>query len=262
MRKFCYSFVFVMVISLGAGDTYALTQGQKSIGDIGAAVTWFDFGNFTNYFIQEDYDTGLYFLSMSNEFTDICESIVLDSKGENVLKPVGYNGFDSYAGSGQGETVINTDDNHYYVINSDGIKPINLDAYGEISDFSQGYATVILKSDSKKGVVDINGNLIFEDKEEKYKEFKYLGGGVFSAEISENNYDFMDKSGALLNQSHYNNDWLRDVSEDTLSVKKDSKYGFLDTSGKEIVPCIYDDAYSFSEGLAAVYRNGKGGLYR
>ncbi|MBK7505883.1 MAG: WG repeat-containing protein [Bacteroidetes bacterium] len=37
------------------------------------------------------------------------------------------------------------------------------------------------------------------------------------------------------------------------------KFGFLDNSGKEVIPLIYDDAFRFSEGLAIVEKNGKSG---
>jgi hypothetical protein len=37
------------------------------------------------------------------------------------------------------------------------------------------------------------------------------------------------------------------------------KYGFVDRTGKEIIPCIYDEIGSFSEGLAPVNLNGKWG---
>ena len=41
-------------------------------------------------------------------------------------------------------------------------------------------------------------------------------------------------------------------------MEKDGKYGFIDTTGKEVVPCQYDDAsWSFSEGLARVKKDGK-----
>ena len=117
-----------------------------------------------------------------------------------------------------------------------------------------------LKSDSKKGVIDKNGNLIFEDKEGKYQNFRFLGSGIFAAEIRENNYEFLDYTGNLLTKSPYTNEWLREVSEGTISVSRDGKYGFLDLSGSEIVPLIYDNVYFFSEGLAAVCKNGKWGF--
>ena len=39
-----------------------------------------------------------------------------------------------------------------------------------------------------------------------------------------------------------------------------SKYGFINTKGEEIVPCIYDDVENFSEGLAVVKRKEKYGF--
>ena len=42
-------------------------------------------------------------------------------------------------------------------------------------------------------------------------------------------------------------------------VKKDDKWGFINTKGKEVIPCIYTDAKSFSEGLAPVEKNGEWG---
>lgn len=36
--------------------------------------------------------------------------------------------------------------------------------------------------------------------------------------------------------------------------------GFIDKTGKQIVPCVYDRVRSFSEGLAGVHQNGKGGF--
>jgi hypothetical protein len=50
------------------------------------------------------------------------------------------------------------------------------------------------------------------------------------------------------------------VSEDTISVERDGKYGFLDLSGKEIIPLVYDNAYPFRGGLAAVSVGEKWGL--
>ncbi|MCX6253689.1 MAG: WG repeat-containing protein [Bacteroidia bacterium] len=43
-------------------------------------------------------------------------------------------------------------------------------------------------------------------------------------------------------------------------MKKDDKYGFVDVTGKVLVPIIYDDALSFSEGLAIVKKEDKYGF--
>ena len=38
----------------------------------------------------------------------------------------------------------------------------------------------------------------------------------------------------------------------------DGKWGFVDSTGKLAIPCKYDWAYSFSEGLAGVVLDGVG----
>ncbi len=45
-----------------------------------------------------------------------------------------------------------------------------------------------------------------------------------------------------------------DIKDKLVVVRKDEKYGFINTQGKVQIPLIYDGAKSFSEGLAVVYR--------
>ena len=47
--------------------------------------------------------------------------------------------------------------------------------------------------------------------------------------------------------------------EDLARVKSNDKYGYIDKTGKEVIPLKYDDADSFQEGLAQVKLNGKCG---
>lgn len=44
--------------------------------------------------------------------------------------------------------------------------------------------------------------------------------------------------------------------EGMLLVNLDKKWGFLDTKGKEVIPCMYEDATDFNEGYATVILNG------
>ena len=39
--------------------------------------------------------------------------------------------------------------------------------------------------------------------------------------------------------------------------KGNLKWGYIDTTGKEVIPLIYDDASDFSGGQAVVVKNGK-----
>ena len=46
-------------------------------------------------------------------------------------------------------------------------------------------------------------------------------------------------------------------SEGLATVKLNDKYGFIDKTGKEVIPIKYDYAEGFSEGLAQVKLNNK-----
>ena len=48
-----------------------------------------------------------------------------------------------------------------------------------------------------------------------------------------------------------------DFSEGLAPVRSNGKWGYIDTTGREVIPCIYDHAEKFKNGLAAV-GNGKG----
>jgi hypothetical protein len=54
-------------------------------------------------------------------------------------------------------------------------------------------------------------------------------------------------------------DNAKDFSEDLAAVERAGKWGYIDKTGKEVVPCVYDDAYAFHEGLAQVKQAGKWG---
>lgn len=43
-------------------------------------------------------------------------------------------------------------------------------------------------------------------------------------------------------------------------VEKDNKYGFVNKSGKEVVPCVYDSVFDFYNGIAFVEKDNKHGI--
>ncbi|MBQ2830318.1 MAG: WG repeat-containing protein, partial [Oscillospiraceae bacterium] len=53
---------------------------------------------------------------------------------------------------------------------------------------------------------------------------------------------------------------ISDIGDGLLPVAKGGKWGFIDTTGKLVIPCGYDSAKDFSEGLARVEKDGKWGL--
>jgi hypothetical protein len=71
-------------------------------------------------------------------------------------------------------------------------------------------------------------------------------------------WGFIDKTGKEIIPCKY--DKAKSFSEGLVAVQLNNKYGFIDYTGKEIIPCKYDDAGKFYEGLAAVELNDKWGF--
>lgn len=46
--------------------------------------------------------------------------------------------------------------------------------------------------------------------------------------------------------------WFRYYSDGRAVVKRDSLYGFVDRTGAEVIPCRYEKAYTFNDGIAMV----------
>ena len=54
-------------------------------------------------------------------------------------------------------------------------------------------------------------------------------------------------------------DYAGNFNEGFSAVKKDGKWGYINTKGEQIVECKFDDAYYFNEGFARVKKDGKWG---
>lgn len=66
---------------------------------------------------------------------------------------------------------------------------------------------------------------------------------------------FIDKAGKVVIPAEY--DGAEDFSEGFAAVQKNGKWGFIDKTGKEITPLQYSDTGNFCEGMAAVVKSGK-----
>ena len=71
-------------------------------------------------------------------------------------------------------------------------------------------------------------------------------------------FGFVDKTGKEIVPPKY--DDIHEFSEGLAKVQIDGKRGFINTEGKEVVELKYDKAWKFSEGLAKVKANGKFGF--
>lgn len=162
--------------------------------------------------------------------------------------------------------------------------------YDEIAGFVGMYSRVEI--DNMVGLIDIDGNEIapcvyesitipedgyfvvlyyFPEEETTTYEYFYLDGtptgwkfehargfhDSYAMVISKGKEYLLDTTGKLHSIKPYELTYGDGFSEGRLLVRKDGRYGYLDTSLELAIPCIYDDADAyFGDGIAEVRKNG------
>ena len=148
------------------------------------------------------------------------------------------------------------------------VKPTYEDAW----PFQDGLAWVETEKMRFWALVDREGNII-KDNVEAVKIFPYTKEGLALAWFSKrkgkrrekNILDFiMADRGSFLNKSGdiiapiY--DWANFFSSGLASVRKNDRYGFIDTEGKLVIPFQYEWAGGFVGDLGGVGKDGKYGF--
>lgn len=169
----------------------------------------------------------------------------IDREGNLVINTAGY----FYEGSfSEGRASVKKDDT-YGFIDKQGELVIPC-IYDAASHFSDGLSSA--KFNGKCGYIDRNGEVVIP--------FIYDSAYPFSE-----GYALVikgDKKGYINKQGNMTiildeNQWGTDFSEGlavilTWSDTKPDSYGYIDTTGKMIIPSVYSKSFPFSEGLALV----------
>ena len=129
-----------------------------------------------------------------------------------------------------------------------------------------------LVTDDKSKVMNIFEKLQQGEFEVDYSAVNGLGEKMVCIELDElivkklylvrvrrnGKYGYVDKSGHEVIPCKY--DDAEDFIEGLAKVEKDDKYGFIDKKGREVIPCKYDRTFNFSEGLARAVKDDKYGF--
>lgn len=121
--------------------------------------------------------------------------------------------------------------------------------------FSEGLAPVMC--DGKMGFINMKGEIIIP--------LQYEGANSFHDGLSKvernGKCGFINKKGNIVIPFQYDFYGVDDFSNGMARIGQTwEKQGFINTIGENVIPCLYDDVKSFSEGLAAVCRDGKYGF--
>jgi hypothetical protein len=134
--------------------------------------------------------------------------------------------------------------------------------FDSADEFSEGLAAVGIKE--KTGYIDNTGNLVIPPRFLSGYPFSSGMALVITGEFIKDRYHmhklgYINRSGKLvIKRKALDTKSLfviyKDLyfSEGLVTIEKNGKFGFMDRTGKEIIPPTYDDAQAFSEGLAAV----------
>ena len=119
--------------------------------------------------------------------------------------------------------------------------------YDYAYSFSEGLAEV--KLNGKYGFIDKMGTEVIPCK---YDVIDYLKSGLASVKLN-------GKDGYITQTCIWYDDADKNLSDNLRRVQLNGKYGFIDKSGTEVIPCKYDEAGCFRNGIAKVTLKGKSG---
>ena len=126
---------------------------------------------------------------------------------------------------------------------------LGANSFEYIGMYSGGYAAA--KTGGKWGVIDLNNNWLIEPEYDAIVQDElgrcYAQGAVF---IRDGEVVYLFTNGELTKHAYEDAHSFSD--EGYAAVKRNGKWGFIDTHGVEVIPCVFDDALSFGQHLAAV----------
>ncbi|SHN67870.1 WG repeat-containing protein [Bradyrhizobium erythrophlei] len=152
-------------------------------------------------------------------------------------------------------------DGKWGYIDRDG-KMIIPPRFAEADTFHNGRAVVSISASwGKSGLIDRSGKFVVEPR---YEQISKVGEKFWSVGGIDRSYRgngeppalvrLVDAEGHLVSKQVYNS--FGAVQDGLMSVCRDDRCGFMDTSGKLVIPLKYKGAGDFQEGLAAVTSDG------
>jgi hypothetical protein len=174
---------------------------------------------------------------------------LIDSTGKWIIKPV----YEYCSNFSEGLCACTEDEEHYGFgyLNKDGnwvIKPNNKIFLLEVDDFKNGLAAFPNGYINRKGegivkILSVHSN--FSCNRGRFKE--------------NSKWEFFNTKGDKIILNQY--DWAWNFSSGLAAVSINNKIGFIDTLNQVVIPVIYDDAaVEFSMDIVAVKMDNKWGI--
>jgi hypothetical protein len=141
------------------------------------------------------------------------------------------------------------EDGNVGLLDSNGLK-LTYDVYESIRPFREGVAVVTHKETGLKGYIDETGLVVVYI--DLLDAFDFYNGFAIIKDLDEvSGYRVMNADYQLITTTHYM--WINPFEDERAMVlTEDYLYGFIDTSGVEVIPPTYANANTFSNGYTKV----------
>ncbi|WP_163309255.1 WG repeat-containing protein [Dysgonomonas sp. 521] len=150
-------------------------------------------------------------------------------------------------------TMVTDFDLSRYCIDTLGNKLFDLpEGFYLCNYYNNRFAKLANKKESLYGIVNKEGEQILKNE---FQKILGWDNNCFSV-CKDSLWGIYDNKGKLI--SHLYSE-IGGFGDGMHAVRKDNKWGYMDTAYNEVVRPAYDDYTPFSEGLASVCRNGKWG---
>jgi hypothetical protein len=193
------------------------------------------------------------------EFSENCAEVICGSKHGFINKqgklvvPAKYDWVDKFY-EGRAWVVINEGKStRFGSVDTTG-NEIWMKTYSNMGSFNDTYRTV--GTFTGIGAILKNG---VEAVPPSFGEIDYRTGGYFSAKGNVSGKYSLWKNGKQLSQEKY--DEISYPQEGIFKVRRDDLYGYIDSSGAEIIPVKYQVAADPNGGVILVYYGGSSGAY-
>jgi len=112
----------------------------------------------------------------------------------------------------------------------------------------------VAKRDGRMGCLDEKGNIAVPFEFDTITPFS---DGLAYVTSGANNHGYVDKTGKFIVKYGDFTYMANSFSSGLAWVEKSGKYGYIDTTGELVVPCVYDEVKDFKESLAVARKGDK-----
>lgn len=194
------------------------------------------------YDVAQDFqENGLAVVQVGNQYG------IINTKGEYVVQPK----YEYITQFSEGRASVHNEEG-VWVINEQG-SVLTSKPFDFIGTYSQGRA-IYQESDSESGDVlygylDRDGGILVPAEYQSATDFE---DGVSVVQTKEGQYQLMARDTDILYKYPY--DYVGQYGEGMLAFQEegDPKYGFINKSGKVLIPPNFDSVQPFSEGRAVI----------